>query len=101
MPDTLNLGGSSKSATRSQIDAESSDTIVAGSLTITPLKRQLAIRRSSMGFEVVHRFGGEWVGVSYPARVRHSLRAACADLEAHREKDADRKFDFRANGGEP
>ncbi len=71
------------------------DTIVAGSMLLTAMRRYLAIRRTSQGFEVVHRFSGQWLGLSYPARVRPSLHAALADLEAHVEKDADKRRDWR------
>lgn len=71
------------------------DTIVAGSSTLTAKYRRLAIRRTSQGFEVVHRFAGEWLGVSYPACVRRNVVAARADLSAHVEKDADRRREAR------
>lgn len=67
------------------------DTIVAGSMTLTAMRRRLAIRRTSQGFEVVHRFAGEWLGLTYPARIRGNLVAARADLSAHVENDADKR----------
>lgn len=80
-------------ARRVAADGLTTDTIVAGSSTLTAMFRRLAIRRTSQGFEVVHRYAGEWVGVSYPACVRKNLITARADLSAHVEKDADRRRD--------
>lgn len=94
MPDSTiyQSGGSSKSATDAQA-LGGCDTIVAGSQAVSPMFRLLAIRRTSQGFEVVHRYAGEWLGVSYPACVRKSLTQARADHAAHMKKDADRKRD--------
>lgn len=73
------------------------DTLVSGSSILTAMYRRLAIRRTSQGFELVHRFAGEWLGVTYPARISSYLAAAQADLSAHVEKDADCRRDSRNN----
>lgn len=67
------------------------DTLVSGSSILTAMYRRLAIRRTSQGFEVVHRFRGEWLGLTYPARISSHLPAARADLIAHVEHDADKR----------